>query len=111
MHRPPATATMISLGRAARASHPRTRCTLRDLPVWRVAVSDDRSAALLLRVWLEDGDGQFRARLSSLARTRDEQEEELTVAVASSPRDVLTALSDWLDEFLAHAPDPIDGDD
>jgi len=80
--------------------------------VWKVAVSDDRSVALLLRVWLEDGGGQFRARLSSLARTPDgAQEEELTVAVASSPRDVLTAVSDWLDEFLAHAPNPIDGGD
>jgi hypothetical protein len=84
----------------------------RELPVWKVAVSDDRSVALLLRVWLEDGGEQFRARLSSLARPPDGgQEEELTVAVASSPRDVLSAVSDWLNEFLAHAPNPIDGGD
>ncbi len=103
---------MASLGRAAACPHPRTRRTLREPPVWKVAVSDDRSAVLLLRVWLEDGGEQFRARLSSLARARDEgQEEELTVAVASSPSDVLTALGDWLDEFLDHAPDPIDGGD
>jgi hypothetical protein len=77
-----------------------------------VAVSDDRSAALLVRVWLEDGGEQFRARLSALARTRDGgQEEELTVAVASSPGDVLSAVSDWLDEFLRHAQNPIDGGD
>jgi hypothetical protein len=84
----------------------------REVPAWKVAVSDDRSVALLLRVWLEDGGEQFRARLSSLAGSPDGgQEEELTVAVASSPRDVLTAVSDWLDEFLAHAPNPIDGGD
>ncbi len=73
-------------------------------------MSDDRSAALLVRVWLEEG-GRFRARLSTFAPTRGGGPgEELTVAVASSPRDVISAMSEWLDEVVGHAPNPIDGE-
>jgi hypothetical protein len=63
-------------------------------------VRDDRSAALLVRVWLEDGTGEFRARLSAVAGNGpDEPGEDRTVALASSPRDVLDAVSHWLDGF------------
>ena len=68
---------------------------------------DDPSAALLIRVWLE-GPGEFRARL--LTAAAGTPAEEVTVAVASSPDDVLDAVRVWLDGFIANAADPGDGD-
>jgi hypothetical protein len=60
-------------------------------------VVQDPSAALLLRVWLE-GPGEFRARLLTLrADAAGASAEEVTVAVASSPEDVLDAVRAWLD--------------
>ena len=57
----------------------------------------DPSAALLLRVWLE-GPGEFRARLLTLrADAAGTSTEEVTVAGASSPQDVLDAVRAWLD--------------
>ncbi|WP_092197078.1 hypothetical protein [Blastococcus tunisiensis] len=62
-------------------------------------MSDDRSAALVIRVWLEDDD-RFRARLTAV--DADGAGEDLTVAVASSPGDAVDALRQWLDEFVRH---------
>jgi hypothetical protein len=62
-----------------------------------VAVADDRSAALLLRVWIEEGSDQFRARLMAVG---SDQGSDRTVALASSPDDVIEAVSRWLDEYL-----------
>ncbi|CCG03632.1 conserved protein of unknown function [Blastococcus saxobsidens DD2] len=59
---------------------------------------EDRSAALLLRVWLEDGTDQFRARVTAVGL--DESEEDRFVALASSPREVVDAVGDWLDGFV-----------
>ncbi|MGY1636879.1 hypothetical protein ACI78V_09520 [Geodermatophilus sp. SYSU D00742] len=64
-------------------------------------MTDDRSAALLVRVWLEDGD-RFRARLTAVGP--DAAETEQTVGLASSPSDVVDAVSHWLDQFLRHGP-------
>jgi hypothetical protein len=62
-------------------------------------VVQDPSAALLLRVWLE-GPGAFRARLLTLhTDAAGTSAEEVTVAVASSPEDVLDAVRAWLDDF------------
>jgi hypothetical protein len=73
-------------------------------------VVDDRSSALLVRVWLE-GAGAFRARLTTLGgATEESPPDEVTVAVASSPRDVLDAVRDWLDDFIGDATDPVDSD-
>ncbi|SNS14731.1 hypothetical protein SAMN06893096_102227 [Geodermatophilus pulveris] len=70
---------------------------------------EDPSAALLVRVWLEGG-SDFRARLLSLRdATADTPAEEVTVAVASTPEDVLAAVRDWLDGFAGGATDPTDG--
>jgi hypothetical protein len=69
---------------------------------------DDPSAALLIRVWLE-GAGGFRARLLTLRdATADRPAEEVTVAVESSPGDVLDAVRDWLDGFTRQAKNPVD---
>jgi hypothetical protein len=62
-----------------------------------VAVADDRSGALLLRVWIEEGSNQFRARLMAVGQG---QGDDQTVASASSPGDVLDAVRHWLDEYL-----------
>ncbi|WP_448628386.1 hypothetical protein [Geodermatophilus sp. URMC 64] len=59
-----------------------------------------RSAALLVRVWLEDGPDAFRARLTT-SDTSDGAAAEVTVAVASAPDAVVDAVRAWLDDFLA----------
>jgi hypothetical protein len=71
---------------------------------------DQPSAALLIRVWLE-GAGEFRARLLTLGDTTAETPaEEVTVAVASSPGDVLDAVRDWIDGFTRQATNLVDSD-
>ena len=70
---------------------------------------DHRSAALLVRVWLEDA-GEFRARLLTLHDTTDGRSaDESTVAVAMSPSDVLDAVRDWLEDFARPAVGPVGG--
>ena len=65
------------------------------------SVDEDTSAAMLVRVWLEDGTGDFRARLTRLRTIAGRNVDEgLTVAVASSPDAVCAAIRAWLDEFL-----------
>jgi len=72
-------------------------------------VVDDPSAALLIRVWLE-GPDELRARLLTLRGAAAETPaEDVTVAVASSPDDVLDAVRAWLDDFTRDAVDPDDG--
>ena len=65
-------------------------------------MNPERSAALLVRVWLEDDSSAFRARMTGIGRPDgDEPVKDLTVAVAASPDDVLTAVTAWLDRFLS----------
>jgi hypothetical protein len=66
-------------------------------------VREDRSAVLLLRVWLESGAEGFRARLTEMGGP-ERPAEDHTYAVAASPRDVLRSVSQWLDEFLEADP-------
>ena len=66
--------------------------------VRKVTVTDERSAALLLRVWLEDGTDEFRARVTAVGL--ESPGEDRTIAVATSPSQVLDAVSHWLDEFV-----------
>ncbi len=64
---------------------------------------DDPSAALLIRVWLE-GSREFRARLLTLrGATAGTPAEEVTVAVTSSPDELLDAVRSWLDDFTRDA--------
>ena len=68
---------------------------------------DDRSAALLVPVWLEDGSDEFRARLIAVGGdAADTPLEDRTVALASSPGDVLDAVSHWLEQFVDNGTDP-----
>jgi hypothetical protein len=73
----------------------RAQCPCR---VRKVTVTDERSAALLLRVWLEDGTDEFRARVTAVRL--ESPGEDRTIAVATSPSQVLDAVSHWLDEFV-----------
>jgi hypothetical protein len=66
-----------------------------------MTVDGDRSAALLVRVWFEDGARTLRGRLTS----RDTSpggpgRPEVTVALAATPDEVLDAVRSWLDDLL-----------
>jgi hypothetical protein len=66
-----------------------------------VILDQDRSASLLLRVWLESGTDDFRARLTTLDTSPGEAGgAEVAVAVASSPDEVITVVRTWLTTFL-----------
>jgi hypothetical protein len=66
-----------------------------------VTLDQDRSASLLLRVWLESGTDDFRARLTTLDTSPGEVgDAEVTVGVASSPDEVITVVTTWLEAFL-----------
>ena len=62
-------------------------------------MSDERSAALLVRVWLEGGSDRFRARVSAVGP--DGALDDRTIAVTASPSELLDAVRHWLDEFLS----------
>ena len=73
---------------------------LRDLRLWMVTLDDDRSAALLIRVWIESGTNQFRGRLSTIDISGDAGPDgQVSFAAASSTREVLDGVSRWLDGF------------
>ena len=63
-------------------------------------MDDDRDGVLLVRVWIEGGSDQFRARLTSPAASGDPRQ-VFTVAVASSPEGVARAVHAWLAAFLS----------
>lgn len=67
-------------------------------------MADGRTAALLIRIWLEDGSDQLRARVTAVNGQAPEGDH--TVALASSTGDVIRALRDWLDEFTRHRSVP-----
>jgi hypothetical protein len=76
-----------------------------------VTLNYDRSAALVVRVWLEGETGQFRSRLTTGDTSPGSAfGDEVTVAVVSSPRELMNAVSDWLQEFTHDAPKRIDSE-
>src|SRR3954471_8020225 len=81
---------------------------------WKVPLSEDlaedHSYALLIRVWFED-EADFRARVTALA-SRPEQGQPrsgVTVAAATTPREVVRAVGEWLGELMRPGAYPIDG--
>jgi hypothetical protein len=74
-----------------------------------VTLNDDRSATLILRVWLEGGTDGFRGRVTTVDTTVSHGGGELTVGVASSPGEMVDAVRAWLDEFLGRSSQPADG--
>ncbi|MGY1617392.1 hypothetical protein ACI797_11700 [Geodermatophilus sp. SYSU D00691] len=66
-------------------------------------MTQERSAALLIRVWLEGDDG-FRARVLSIDPAADGRER--TVAVASTHGEVVDAVRHWLEEFSGRGAQP-----
>lgn len=73
---------------------------------WTVTLDQDRSASLLVRVWLEDGTDGFRARLTSVDTSPGADGDEVTVGLASSPTGVLAVVDTWLTTFLGTGPSP-----
>jgi hypothetical protein len=74
-------------------------------------LDDDRSAALLIRVWVEDGIDELRARLTTMdAAGGAGPGGQTTFAVASSTGEVLDAVRRWLNEFTRSVANPIDTD-
>ena len=72
-------------------------------------LDDDRSAALVIRVWLQGGTDQFRSRLTAVdIRPGSGGGEEVALPVASSPGEVSDAVSQWLHDFVGDAPKRID---
>ena len=68
-----------------------------------VTVEQDPSAALLVRVWLEGGES-FRARLTAADTSGGaDPDGGVTVAVSSSPGEVVDAVRDWLERFVSDA--------
>ena len=66
-----------------------------------VSLDQNRSASLLLRVWLESETDDLRARLTSLDTSPGKAGgPELTVGVASSPDEVVDLVKTWLAAFL-----------
>jgi hypothetical protein len=74
-----------------------------------VTLNDDRSATLILRVWLEGGTDAFRGRVTTVDTTVGHGGGELTVGVASSPGEMVDAVRVWLDEFLGRESQSADG--
>ena len=74
----------------------------------RGTVDGGRSAALLVRVWSEDGARTLRGRLTS--RVTWPGGPETTVAVVASPEGVLDAVRAWLADVLEAPPHVDDGD-
>ncbi len=65
-----------------------------------VTLNDDRSGALLIRVWVESGTNELRGRLTTVDPSGDAgPDAQVTVAVAASAREVLDGVSRWLDGF------------
>jgi hypothetical protein len=67
---------------------------------------DERSATLLVRVWVEGGTDNFRGRLATVDTSQAHNGDgELSFTVTSSPSATLEAVRSWLDAFLAGASD------
>jgi hypothetical protein len=88
------------------AAATRDRVTPGDEPGWTVPLDEDRSASLLVRVWLERATDGFRARLTSVDTSPDGGGAEVTVGVASSPDEVLAVVGTWLTTFLGPVTGP-----
>ena len=69
-----------------------------------MTVEQDRSAALLVRVWLEGGGDAFRARLTAVGTSDGDPDSGMTVAVSASPGEVVDAVRAWLQAFVGDAP-------
>jgi hypothetical protein len=58
----------------------------------------DRVGVMVVRVWIEEPSGSFRARLT---RTLDVNDSDQSTHVASTREEILAIVSEWLDVFCA----------
>ncbi len=65
--------------------------------------ADDRSAVLVIRLWLEDGleDDALRARIT---QTLDSTAPRSVASAARSEAEILAAVQDWVRSFMAGGP-------
>jgi hypothetical protein len=60
----------------------------------------ERTGVLVLRVWIEAGSDEFRARITAESELGSA---DRVTAVAASMEEILDFIRDWVDEFLAGA--------
>ena len=65
-----------------------------------MSAGTDRVGVMVVRVWIEEPSGFFRARLT---RTLDVNVREQTMQVASTSEEILAIVGEWLDAFLGDA--------
>ena len=53
-----------------------------------------------MRVWLEGGADQFRARVMAADGDADDVGGDRTIALATSPEEVVVAVRRWLQDFI-----------
>lgn len=66
----------------------------------------ERTAALLVRVWLEEDADGFRARVTEVGAPGGAADADTTVAVAATPSDLIDAVRGWLDGFVKGGGQP-----
>jgi hypothetical protein len=67
-----------------------------------VTLSVERSSAVLVRVWLEGEADRFRARVMAAGEETEGAGGDRTIALASSPVEVLAVVRRWLENFTRH---------
>jgi hypothetical protein len=72
-------------------------------------MDDDRSGALLVRVWIEEGVDTFRCRLTTIDTSPGTGAGgETTLTVTSSPGEAIATVREWLEGFISRTTNPID---
>ena len=62
-------------------------------------IGNDRSTVIVVRAWIEsDPNARLRARLIT---SSDPSSDEQTITVAASVEEVVTAVREWLEAFVA----------
>ena len=64
-----------------------------------IGTASERAGVIVVRVWIEDDSSpQLRARITA---SRDLSSVEETTAAAAGMQDILAAVRDWLEAFVA----------
>ena len=63
-----------------------------------MVTGSDRTGVMVVRIWMEGGDGSLRARLTE---TLDLSTHEETARAASTVEEIVDIVSGWIEAFLA----------